>query len=234
MENPATLLLGLFQRWDSEQGNVAASSVRGLVASGELSDADVDHINAMQWISQLRREVDELEQQGRRVGSYRRHLGNWTHIVLNYPGAWQSRHNRDLITAPMLDTLEQLSDVLDAALAPITEEARSSARQLLGQVVDLLTEDSSLPEDVRQYVYQIVTNARNCIEDYEVLGNTDLRAALQHLWGALKAAEGHSSGNFRQRWKSMSERIFAPAAAAMLGTAPTLALQAIQITQGGA
>ncbi|PFG39875.1 hypothetical protein ATJ97_2395 [Georgenia soli] len=232
MANPATLLMELFETWAEPTGNVSVASTRGLNQEGEFTSADADHVNAMRWISELKDLIDGLELQGRKVGPYRRHLGNWTHIVLNYPGAWQSMRTADLITQPMLDTLVQLSDVLDFAGPSVNEEVRGAALELLTEVIALLAEDDTLPDELRAYVYKVVQNARTCIEEYEVLGSVDLQAALEHLWGALKAAEGHSEGTFRERWATMSERIFTPAVAGFLGSAPSVALQALQLTQG--
>lgn len=229
MRNPAAELLELFENWSEPYDG-------GPMASREFnsdeSQALDEHLRAMSLLAAMKTNVDDLERGGYRVGPFRRGFHLWTKVVLNYPYAWTQASNASVFSDHALDTLEALAGAIGSHLPQPTPDRVAEILSYLDDVTSLLGEDRQLSEELRVHVARVVGTIRGCISEENAFGETDLKQSLYDLWIALYAAAGQSAGDAQNRWKSLAEKIFQPAAAGFLASLPAVAVSVAQLTQG--
>lgn len=230
MRNPAAELLELFMNWSEPLASGGPFTSRKF--NSNESQALDEHLLAMSLLAAMKTSVDDLERGGYRVASFRRGFRLWTKVVLNYPHAWTQATNAAVFTEHALDTLEALAGAIDAHVPMPTPDKVADILSYLDGVTSLLGDDRQLSEELRVHVARLVGTIRQCISEESVFGETDLRQSLYDLWIALYAAAGQSDGEAQNRWKSMAERIFQPAAAGFLASIPAVAVSVAQLTQG--
>lgn len=201
MTNPARQLHSIFGVWAKRVAPNAAS-LRGLASGAQFTDGDREHVEAMSLIGQLWGIIRLWESQGRDVAAYHRQIGGWARIVVNFPGNWNQAQQPSLISQARLDALAAFADTIDMLLPHFADERRASVLEYLDEVLAAVEADQDLPKDVAAYVAAVVRNARTCVEEYESRGPEAVDSAVQQLWGALKAAEGHAPSESREKWSS--------------------------------
>lgn len=230
MANPAERLAWIFKDWKLGGGSNHETR-RGMRLVGPSTD---QHLNAMECLAAIRNLIRELEAGGRDMSWTESLLPIWVRAVIIYPEGWKEGTNADaLITDHALDGLRWLADTIRSIRPQITPEQHDRVMGLLDDIDELRMTDESVPEDLREYIHRLTQHARNCVEDYEALRKFDITDAIERLWVALRAAEGYASEETKSRWRRAWESIRVPAGAALLGNAPSIALNVAMLTQGG-
>lgn len=235
MNNPASELHSIFVKWSAANGQ-AAFQLRQLATLGsdESNAAFDEHIRAMRLIAECQTAIDQLEANGTKVDTFRKTLRLWAAGIMHYPYHWQQPGEAtNPFDARVMDTLDTLAIVLDSRMPMISPAGMEHLRNLLAQVKDLLTKDESLSADMRSHVYSVVQTLLRYLDDVEMYGKADIQAAIRDLWVGLNAAAGQSSDANRPKWQSFVQQIGVPAAGTILGSIPTLALEAAALVAGG-
>ncbi len=192
MANPAQLLFNLLSSWQPQDGRSAAQ-MRNL---DSLEDAVlVAHRRAMGLLSQIDEILDSLIKAGRPLAQYQRQLPEWHKIVLSYPHGWTTQQPPFDITAMVL--LETLIDVLNAVVPDTTEAQRQSIDDLCGDVLRMVAEDATIPTELKRHLTAVANHARSCVAEFGVVGDFDLRSAVDRLLVAVQVAtriSGDASG----------------------------------------
>jgi hypothetical protein len=232
MENPAAELHELFVGWSSNP-NLAPYIARELAAGENSDQAFDDHIRAMRLISEIDMLIARLEQTLPSASSYRKSLRRWAGAVMNYPQNWQGPREAQLpFNDLVMNTLEGLAVTIDA-MGPVLEAGgEEKLKALLSDVEALLTQDDSIDGLIRGHLYEVIKLLQRYLDDVEFYGEADFAAALRDLWVTMNAASNQADDEHKGRWVVLLERIGVPAAATVLGSMPTIALQAIGMATG--
>ncbi|WP_454700063.1 hypothetical protein [Arthrobacter humicola] len=238
MRNPAAELHTLFKKWaDTGSPRATAFVARGLhqpdgAQSGEAFD---EHIRAMRLLAECQTMVDQMEASGTDVETFRRMLRLWAGAIMHYPYNWQAAGEVSHPFKPhAMDTLSTLAILLDARGPIITDDGMERLRKLLDNVKALLIEDESISADMRGHVYSVVQTLNRYLDDVEMYGQAEIRDAIRDLWVSLNAAAGESVDDAkRSKWKGFAQEIGIPAVGSVLGSIPSLALEALSLAAGG-
>ncbi|MHA7180318.1 hypothetical protein ACX80J_09400 [Arthrobacter sp. MDB2-24] len=232
MGNPAAELHELFVRWSSN-AELAPYIARELAAGDDSDRAFDDHIRAMRLISEIDMLIARLEQTLPSASSYRKSLRRWAGALMNYPQQWQGPKQAQLpFTDLVMNTLEGLAVTIDAMGPVIDVGGEEKLKALLVEIEELLSDDDSIDGLVRGHLYEAVKLLRRYLDDVEFYGEADFAAALRDLWVTMNAASNQADTEHKGRWDSLLDRVGVPAAATVLGSMPTIALQAIGMATG--
>lgn len=229
MTNPARRLQLLYARWGGEYGpQVSAFDARGL---GSRSEESVElHLEAFRLLIAIKDCLDYLDAKGINVNTWRTNYTDWVWMVLHAPNNWQggSKGGGGFPDVPMahLDTLATLLDVDRPALHP---EPEAKLRTAIGDVFDLLRDDDSISDHLREYVFKLANEIRTALDDESITGSFDFADAAYRLWVAIYAASAQSTKQ-RSKWKRAATDLFKDAAGSALGSLPALGLTVAQIT----
>jgi hypothetical protein len=236
MRNPAAELHAIFEKWKrTGSPRTAAYIARGLhdTGGGDSNAAFDEHIRAMRLLAECQNIINEMESNGTDVATFRRTLRLWAAAILHYPHNWQ---NAGEAAAPFkehaMDTLSTLAILLEARGPLITVEGMSLLKQLLADVTDLLQVDDSISADMRAHVYAVVQTLRRYLDDVDMYGQADFKDAIRDLWVSLNAAAGQADEKHRSKWQAFVRDIGIPAAGTVMGSIPTLALEAVSLAAG--
>ncbi len=224
MANPAQLLFDLLSNWRPQSGR-SATQLRGLDTLED--DALKAHRRAMGLIGQIEEVLDGLASAGRRVTQYQQQIPKWHRMVLAYPEGWGVQQPAYDGTAMAL--LETLSDVFDGVLPVTTEAQRQGVEELCGRVLKLLAEDDSLPADLKRHLTAVVNHCRACVAEFSVVGDFDLRVAVDRLVVAVNAAMRASSSK-QSEWAEMFKGWAYPFSIAL---SAAMGNDAVQLAIGG-
>ena len=224
MANPAQLLFDLLSSW-APQGGQSATQLRNL----DTLEDDVlkAHRRAMGLIGQIEEVLDGLASAGRRVTQYQQQIPKWHRMVLAYPEGWGVQQPAYDGTAMAL--LETLSDVFDGVLPVTTEAQRQGVEELCGRVLKLLAEDDSLPADLKRHLTAVVNHCRACVAEFSVVGDFDLRVAVDRLVVAVTAATRASTSK-QSEWAETLKGWAYPFSIAL---SAAIANDAVQLAIGG-
>ncbi len=218
MANPATLLHQQLSKWN--QINQTADQARQPALDQWVTQRlMVRHLDAIDEM------LRTLEANGRNVGVYRRTFPAWCQAVFVFPQGW-SAGNSGGINEQHLGHLETLAERLDGEL-PVADD--DGLERLSGYLVDvrqLLSEDGSLPSDLRDHIAQVVTHVEWCISNYAIAGDFEVRVASERLIAVL--AEGRTQSGDKKLWDGLLTRFAWPfaseVAVGIASSAATLAL----------
>ena len=195
MANPATLLLELLRRWDTRRGTNTANGARS------INNGMREHVRAVGYLHEIAQILDTLEHSGRSVGAFRRRYDSWVHAVFAYPKGWDAAYPP--FDHGDMDVLETLADTLDHVLTKADPEKVARIPELLGQIIEWLP-GSGLPDDLKAHVYTVVSHCRQCVEEYDILGDFALQAAVDRLITvvnrAAEASASQSAGKEEPGW----------------------------------
>lgn len=236
MGNSAAELHLIFEKWKSvADGRTTAFVSRGLHdGNKDRSDAAFDeHLRAMRLLAECQTFVNELESSGRDVTTFRRTLRLWAAVVMHYPYNWQAAGEAAAtLNQHGLDTLSALSLVMETRGPVLLDDAQRQLRALLDDVTTLLKEDQTLSADLRSHVYLVVQMLNRYLDDVEMYGQADIKEALRDLWVSLLAAAGQSGEAHKSKWEAFVQKIGIPAVGTIMGSIPTLALEAASLATG--
>lgn len=231
MTNPATTLLDLFTAWRAD--GQSPFVVRKFNLAEDEGVAYKEHEAAIRAIADISRALDGLEKSGYRVGHFRRSMKLFIAALLNLPHDWHMPGVQlNTLNDHLIDMLEALEGFLDSNMPRLGDVGEARVSELLDEVIAALDEDDELSQILREHLIRTVQVIRDCIEEYGVSGETDLKQALYDLWIALYAAAGATTGTNQTRWQNFATKIGYPTAASILGSIPSLGVSILQLTQG--
>lgn len=229
MTNPATTLLGLFEKWNGDS-NDSPYNIRGF--SKDPDTCYTDHDVAIKAIADISRSLDYLESQGQKVGAYRRAIKLFIAALLSVPAGWaQGGAQVSTMTVHMFDMLEALESVLAGNVVALNPNGAERIGDLLNQVIAGLDDDPNLSAQLKAHILRVVQTVRDCIEEFGLTGETNLREALHNLWISLYAAAGATSDEQRGFWQNLATNVGFPAAGSALGSLPGI-VTSLMLTQG--
>lgn len=208
MANPAELLFDIFTSWNSASSTVKAR---------RDSDALPRHRLAVMHLNDIERLLDIMENDGKRVSTYKKRFPQWVKIVFNYPFSWEG--SSGTINDEALESLENLIDTM-SSYVPTMDEARfDELKVYLDKVEEALRDDDSLSAAVAAGTMTLVQNLRTILDQYTVCGDLQLEQALEHLLGNLAMVTLHSK--HAARWRTLIDTFVFPYAVGQLPELPT-------------
>lgn len=176
MANPAQLLLEQFYAWRNSQAT--ADSARN---TGDQPEAWIRHRVAVRHIDALDEILTEMEAQGKQgLSVYRGQLSTWTAIVFGHPYGWGQPHSGK-IDATTLHHLETLAGRLEDYLPAADDAGRERTRELVEVVRGGISNDGSLPAELRIHLAQMADQLGWCLDRYEITGDFELKNAIDRL-----------------------------------------------------
>lgn len=230
MANPAEALHAILSGWLNED-KTAIYMHRGIGGGGEDTTMKM-HRRAMILIHEIEQILNGMQPTPARAQSNERNIAKWTKWVMAYPHDWLQQPRTDyanLNDIDALDALDMIAQLLESHVPTIGIEQRESYSESIIQILQALSEDDSLPKDLKQHVYMLVSNARRCIEEYDLVGDFALQAAMERLASAVATA-AHQS-NKPAAWQAFKDKFFWPVAGSLVVGVPQIAI-AMQV--GGA
>lgn len=188
------------------------------------STGAVAHRIAMQRLLDTDRRIEELDRRGIDVSFYRENLMGWTQAVVVYPSGWnQGSNSNNFPPAAGMQMLHSLALLIDHEFDQV-RVAETDIQDFLDQVQQALAEDDAIGDAMRWYIFKLITDIRQTVDDHELMDRFDLNDALQRLWASLQGA-AHQSAQ-PTRWEKFSEFIWTAAAGAV-ASIPQLAMSAV-------
>lgn len=189
MPNPARLLLKVLDDWTVPQ-NTAPETVRQVATEQALLGWRLQGRGAA-LLNDLERALTHLRVSGLDVSGYEYALPRWYQAVFNFTVPFQSTATFARVTVDeqgraMLQMLALQLDTVGYA-AEVAEEQRNTVVSVLKEVLELLRDDTSLPPTEKQYVWGLVVEARDAVEQYDSLGVMTVRSRVQEAAGAVDA-----------------------------------------------
>jgi hypothetical protein len=175
MANPAQLLLDQFHAWRNAQAT--AEKARNM---GEQPEGWTRHRVAVRHIDALDEILTEMEAQGKKVAVYRKQLPAWTAIAFGYPLGW-NQANSGKIDATTLHHLETLAGRLEDYLPLADDAGRERTRNLVESVRAAISDDDSVPAELRIHLTQMADQLGWCLDRYEITGDFELKNAIDRL-----------------------------------------------------
>ncbi|MFJ7289868.1 hypothetical protein ACIQUC_16265 [Curtobacterium sp. NPDC098951] len=228
--NPAQRLLEFLTR--AKEASRSGTQTQRDARDIESDDGLERQVLALQDLLALRMGIDELERKGRRVAVYRRYLREWTELVLAYPDGWTNGVNPDLFfPESTLDHLESLAGWFEQdALIP-DEKSQMELTDFLRQVEDLIEQDATLGQQVKDYLHKLVREMQAALADEKVFDRFDFVEAGQRLAAALHLAANLSTDDeARKTWRGWAQNLWFPTAASALGSMPAIIVGVLTAT----
>lgn len=194
------------------------------------------HRRAMVLIDEIEQIISGLGLTPSRQAAYQRSIIRWTQWVIAWPHHWHGNPAAQYKTVndgDALDMLDLLAQHLEGIVPTINEPERLIYTEIINELIAAIAEDDSLPTDMRQHLYTLISHARHCLEDYEIMGDFALKAAVDRL--AAAAAQAANKSSNPSVWAGFRDKLFWPLTVNVLAAAPTtyLAIDAATRTAGG-
>ncbi|MBM7415254.1 MULTISPECIES: hypothetical protein [Nocardiaceae] len=203
MANPAALLHGLLTSWCV---NGSASDIRGIDSTASPAWSDVRR--AMGYVDAISEALAGQQAQQARVTPYVEAVPRWTAAIVGYPHGW-NQDSASGIPTQDLALLDTLAGIMDTWIARTTDEQRDDIRQFSDRIAELVKADDSLSEEIRLYLANLVLHLRDCLDRFDIVGDFDLRIAVDRLMMAVGVASVHSTSE-KSRWKDVAEQFVYP------------------------
>jgi hypothetical protein len=185
------------------------------------------HRRAMAHISAIEELLAGLEASGRRVYQYQRALVRWQQWVMVYGQSWiHSITSSVFDNQADLDLLAALADTLDTVVPSANDADRQSLREATEMVRELLEEDTELPTELRRHLFGLLAHTKTCLDEYETLGDFELRSAMERLFVSVNLA-GRASGN--SKWQEAKDKFWFPALSGLAINAPSTIMTAMAL-----
>ena len=197
MANPAKLLFDIFTSWNIDRVTVSARND---------SEALPRHRLAVAHLNDIERLLDIMDNDGKRVSTYKKRFPQWVKIVFNYPYDW--RHDSGSIDDGALESLENLIDVMDSYVPTMDEARCDEFKAYLVKVEEALQDDGTLSAAVKAGTMTLVQNLRTILDQYTVCGDLQLEQALERLLGNLAKVTLHSK--HAARWRTLINEFVFP------------------------
>lgn len=195
MANPASLLHQQLSSWNNHQ--VSAEEARTPdTENWLLHRVAVRHLEAIEHL------LHQLESRGRSMDIYRAYYPHWTKAVFSYPSGWTAPASGG-INGDALNHLRTLGDWLDDFVPTAQESALDQLREYTKLVRDTMETDDSLPVDLRGHVNEVIRHVEWCLANYSIMGDFELRTAVEHLAAATMQAASASSD--KAKWRDVAK-----------------------------
>lgn len=218
MANPAQLLHARFLAWQGPQ-NHSASSARGM--NGQNWD---DHVLAVRHLTEIEELLRVLESQGRNMRVAREAVPTWYQVVFGFQGGWTSQGTA-MIDTQLIDKLEMLAERLEDVVPVVLDDGLDQIIAYIDSVVGVLIADTSLPDELRNHISEVITHVRWCVENYAAVGDFSLRDALERLSGAI--VRGAANSAEPSKWRTTMDTFVWPFAVNLMAALPSAGLVAL-------
>lgn len=225
MANPAEALHNILTEWRQDRTKQIYIH-RGTAASG--SDADMrKHRQAIALINEIDQILTSIERPDHRKAAHERTLGRLTKWVMAYPHDWLLAPKDgypNLDDQGTLDYLDSIATLLENYVRTFSDAERDGFADILNGVVKSLAEDDSLPVDLRRHLHLLISEARRCVEEYEIVGDFALQAAMERLSAAVSTATKVTK--HPGKWSSFMDKYVWPSAVGITVGSAQLAITA--------
>lgn len=185
--NSARSLLALLGEWQPDtNGNTVASR-----ADSEPGKQGfwAEHRRAVEWLGDIESAMNSLGSEGVDVSVYRGALPYWYQGVFAYNTGWNAPTTNELVDKPYLDLLQAFASMLDVVKwEPDFGDNQANIFETLVHAEDLIRTDSSLSDQTRRYLLQLIQDVKFTLENIEANGAAAARSSTMHLVGALTTA----------------------------------------------
>ena len=195
MSNPAQLLLAEFEEWSSRATGNSGATVRGVDSTAE-SWRKMRHLAAL--IDEIHLLLTSMSERGSDVSVYLDTVPVWTQTLFAFNAGWKQAGEVDAVSLAHLRTL---AERLTFVVPPLDQERIGEARQMVIEASKLLHKDTSVPEDLRRHLEDVLLHAADCISRYETVGDVRVRAAVDRLLAGLGEAAVNS--NEQEKWTKL-------------------------------
>lgn len=193
--NSAQALFELLNKWRGELNGNKTQTVARRLHSG---DGTPDLLQAIHLLSAVLSEIDRLKELGVDVEMYERYSSNWAKMIIAYPQGWGTNvRSEDAFPQTVLDHLKGLGMLIERNSFSYDSDLIELVLAQLDEILDLLDEDPSIDDVLREYTRELVNLIRRAVQIPNGAGlDFDFPAAIRQLWVALQAAaqksEAHS------------------------------------------
>lgn len=220
MSNPARLLLTQFEQWKVGSTSTTSAQQRGI--DGPFTDEWGSLRRAFGHIAAIERLLDELAANGAIVTVYRKYLNAWTAAAATYPRGWDAQSKGEMLEV-YLEHLSTLADRLDEFVPTLDDGGLESISKLVQDAAQLLSEDPSIPRDLRDHLTGVLLHTKRCVDEYDLLGDYEVARAVDELIATIGRSAHQSSES--NRWTEMMNKFgwpFASGAAANILANPAI------------
>lgn len=197
MANPARLLHEQFSAWQGPS-NTSAADIRGL--PDPFTDNWVEIRRAFTHLANIEILLNEMEARRIDVTIYRRYFNAWTAAATTYPRGWLQNGESEM-NPVHLEHLHTLAGQLDAHTPQIAPEALGSIDGLVAEAARLLSEDASIPADLRNHLIAILSHTQRCVKEVQLVGEYEVSRAVDELLATLGRV-AHASEE-TSRWSAV-------------------------------
>lgn len=209
MANPAELLHTTLRSWISVKGHVDPAAQR----------IAVSHLDA---IEELLNQMDAAEID---TEPYRKHFDRWAKLTLHHPYGW--RNGGD--ATPALDQLQSLAAWFKALVPTVTDGGLDTLRKYAEESLQVLADDDSIDDLVKQHVEQVAAHLIWCVDHYREVGDFSLREAADRLIAAMVTTAARS--RHKERWRQWMNTFTYPFTVNVISAIPAQAV--VQLALGG-
>ena len=203
MANPAQLLLNQFHAWRNDGSTADAAR-----NTGDKPETWLRHRVAVRHIDALDQILTEMEAQGKQgLGVYRGQLPTWTAIVFAHPYGW-GQPNSGRIDPTTLQHLETLAGRLEDYLPAADDAGRDRTRGLVDAVLAAISDDNSLPTELRIHLAQMADQLGWCLDRYEITGDFELKNAIDRL--LITVGVTAQTSNNASLWTKIANEFVSP------------------------
>lgn len=205
MANPAELLYETFKLWDSRIPTAVGTfdSYRSTHKDSATLDT---HRRAVAYLNDIGTLLDVMESDGKRVRAYRNRYENWIRTVFHFGGDWGG--NAHPIDSHDLEVLENLIDAIDPYVPKLDSAKFEDLNAYLDKVEQAIDDDDTLPGVMRKTSKAFIQNLKTCIDNYMVIGDFQLKNAIERLLGHLAFIARQSKNS--SMWKNILNQFVFP------------------------
>ena len=194
MTNAATALADLLVAWGPVDAHGTTESSRGIDADRrsrrEFWHDQATAVGLAQSVDNILR---GMEASGTRMEMFEASVVSWYEAVFSYTAPWttSSSSERAIIESPRLENLQALGALLDqVGTVALSGEEIANLRTTLDEAKDLAARDETLPTETKRYIWTLIAQAVQALDDYDAFGTAPARSVLLELSGAAHL-QGH-------------------------------------------
>ncbi|MGB0971444.1 MAG: hypothetical protein ACPGVG_10825 [Mycobacterium sp.] len=187
------------------------------------------HRIAIRHLDAIEELLDQMDDAQIRTDVYRRHLPKWTTLTLRHPHDWQNQNATKHVDSTALDHLLNLSDWFLGFVPSVATDGLDSLRDFVESTQAVLEEDDSLDPALKRHVQRVIDHLTWCIDEYERIGDFELREAVDRLIAAMVTTAARSK--HQGRWRDAMNTFVYPFTVNVAAAIPAQAV--IQLALGG-
>jgi hypothetical protein len=181
-------------------------------------------------IVEIEQHVDLWEKTGADVSAFRSSLPAWKRQLHEDTSDRFSTHDNGLhrsLDSGHIGVLKWAASKLSDSSPVIDENRRQSVVELVDHVRQTVVSDTSLPDELRLHLVNLLQQVANAVEHWEITGDFTLADALDRLFGAMRVAETMSSN--AKAWSDLWDDWGKPIAVGLIVNAAPVGLQISQM-----